>query len=145
MKRYYDLNKASENGYDPVERRGDVEPDFSFAEKPTPKRRSEKSVPALSKGKIRPLDSLSPSARRRPFEISLPEKNLITLESGEAADALAMIYSNLVEVKQTIRGRQQTSPDEKLKKIFDIVDSTLKLKLFKKEKKKAKPLAPENR
>ena len=146
MKRYYDLNNAAENEYDPVARRGEVEPDFSFVAQSSPKRRFDKSIQALSKNKNRGLQSLSPSARKggKAYDYVV-DRNQNSIDMDEKSDALGMIYANLIEVKQTIRGRQKGSPDERLKKIYEIVDSTLRLKLFKKEKAKAKPvIAAEN-
>ena len=137
MKRYYDLNNAGNTEYDAEARRGSIEPDFSFAEKPTPKREREKSLPPAA-GIFRPKDlqSMSPSMRKagKLNSSNLLERKANALDDRESTQELKRLYDSLVEVKRTIKTYQKGSAEDKLKLISEIVEGSLKSKLFYRER-----------
>ena len=130
MKRYYDLNNASNKDYDPENRRGVSDVDFSFSEKIT--HRHERS---LTTGRSKELKSLSPGMRKfTKVNTSgprlAPRKQSLMVEDKDCLNELARLQANLVEMKQTAINSNKVDAEMKLKHVFGLIELSLKSKLF---------------
>jgi len=139
MKRFYDLNNGGKE-YDAVGRRGNVEPDFSFADK-TPTvhlnnhkvEKAEGGIKSFSKGKNKELRSLSPSMKYNNKASNLLGKKLSpSNRNKELEDELKRLYKNLKDMK-ALASDEKSNNNEKIELLNELIDSSLQSKFFKKE------------
>ena len=140
MKRYYDLNNGANREYDAVAKRHGPT-DFSFGEKQIPMRarmndERSTSIRKMSKDKFK---SVGPSIRREgrgKTDSGIKTSGRSSAVSDTKKESKTL-YEYIMTIKALTEVENHMDDKEKLQKIAEVVKSTLKLKLFDKEKEKS--------
>jgi len=141
MKRYYDLNNGTNREYDPVGKRNGAAPDFSFGEKQIPMRarlNDERSTSIRRKSPDK-FKSVGPPVRRegRGKTDSAVKKSGRSSAVSDTKKDSKTLYEYIMTIKALTEVENHMDDKEKLQKIAEVVKSTLKLKVFDKEKDKS--------
>jgi len=152
MKRYYDLNHGLSKDYDPEARRGNVEPDFSFADKQvgTGSRKNNHKVIAPTKEKTTTQPTIAYHGRNKDLKSGSPalrdgtnrsqpmrKRGDLSEENKYSENEAKSLYQNLVSMKKITKDGKMDD-QEKLKKIYELVNLSLKNNLFENERRRDK-------
>ena len=132
MKRFYDLNGGANKEYDPVARRGNAAPDFGFGDKQIPTRTKHEEKPVAvrqrSKEKLRSVDPSSRYESKYKAEPAPSKVKGIGVDRETTKDVKSL-YQYLMTMKALVEGTNLENA-EKIDKLSELIDSSLKLKVF---------------
>jgi len=157
MKRYYDINHGGGRDYDAESRRHGANVDLAFGEKkapqvhilnpqPQPSTHVRTNAKATDQKKTRQLASSNSNGRKeamRSFSPSNGSKNRPGLtrkridssdDSRQNEHEIKALYQNLTTIKNVIESHR-LSDDAKLEKLSEIVDNSMKNKMFENERR----------